>query len=216
MIIQQNAITKFNPPNGNGSPDKNRRWASENEREMNNQILRNGKNNGSKKIRKRANKKQNKIDPVVLVPTRIEDAPLRRMDRRALNALRRRRSDKHMICCLAFSAIIFIAAGFGALGVELFADLPVDLGPLVIIGPILVVCGILLIVFSCEMCIRLRKQVKRVMDPSLLKTSNLHEVKHWIEPELISFGWGQFDYQEEAKLLDENHLRKITKTNFVV
>ena len=54
------------------------------------------------------------------------------------------------------------------------------------------------------------------MDPSLLKTSNLHEVKHWIEPELVSFGWGQFDYQEEAKLLDENHLRKITKTNFVV
>ena len=29
---------------------------------------------------------------------------------------------------------------------------------------------------------RLRKQTKRVMDPSLLKTKNLHEVKHWIEP----------------------------------
>ena len=33
-----------------------------------------------------------------------------------------------------------------------------------------------------QQSIRLRKQVKRVMDPSLLKTSNLHEVKHWIEP----------------------------------
>ena len=76
----------------------------------------------------------------------------------------------------------------------------------------------------------------RVMDPSLLKTSNLHEVKHWVEPgealtscqmyhlnyllsinmlELISFGWGQFDYHEEAKMLDQNHLRKISKNQFV-
>ena len=29
---------------------------------------------------------------------------------------------------------------------------------------------------------RLRQQTARVMDPSLLKTKNLHEVKHWIEP----------------------------------
>ena len=56
----------------------------------------------------------------------------------------------------------------------------------------------------------------KVLDPDLDNIANPHEVKHWIEPELISFGWGQFDYQEEAKLLDENHLRKITKTNFVV
>ena len=86
----------------------------------------------------------------------------------------------------------------------------------------------------------------RVMDPSLLKTSNLHEVKHWVEPgeavtscqmyhlhylltvnmfytiyqkltysELISFGWGQFDYHEEAKMLDQKHLRKISKNQFV-
>ena len=26
--------------------------------------------------------------------------------------------------------------------------------------------------------------------------------------ELISFGWGQFDMDEEAKLLDQNKLRK--------
>ena len=73
----------------------------------------------------------------------------------------------------------------------------------------------------------------RVMDPSLLKTSNLHEVKHWVEPgeavtschlndllsinmlELIAFGWGQFDYHEEAKMLDQKHLRKISKNQFV-
>ena len=67
-----------------------------------------------------------------------------------------------------------------------------------------------------EICIRLRKQVKRVMDPSLLKTSNFHEVKHWIEPELVTFGWGQYDFQEEAQLLDQNHMRKHDKGRFVV
>jgi len=50
------------------------------------------------------------------------------------------------------------------------------------------------------------------MDPSLLKTKNLHEVKHWIEPELVSYGWGQWNLDEEARLLDQNHMRK----NFVV
>ena len=105
--------------------------------------------------------------------------------------------------------------------------------------------GLGLVVFSLELMIRLMRQIKRVMDPNLLKTNNLHEVKHWIEPgtrqallhltqkilcksysfqiycfnkwsnaknniisELVSFGWGQFDMEEEAKLLDENKLRK--------
>ncbi len=33
----------------------------------------------------------------------------------------------------------------------------------------------------CAYC-RLYKQTARVMDLSLLSTTNLHEVKHWIEP----------------------------------
>jgi hypothetical protein len=36
------------------------------------------------------------------------------------------------------------------------------------------------VVFSSV--IRLYKQTARVMDMSLLNTTNLHEVKHWIEP----------------------------------
>ena len=31
------------------------------------------------------------------------------------------------------------------------------------------------------------------MDPSLLVTKNLHEVKHWVEPRLIPYGWGMFE-----------------------
>ena len=55
-------------------------------------------------------------------------------------------------------------------------------------GPILALAGLGLVACSIELIIRLRKQIKRVMDPNLLKTNNLHEVKHWVEPgkELLS------------------------------
>ena len=59
-------------------------------------------------------------------------------------------------------------------------------------------------------CCRLRKQTKRVMDPSLLKTKNLHEVKHWIEP-----GWSfslyliyqpqKYTQLKARKISTENH-----------
>ena len=103
--------------------------------------------------------------------------------RRALNALRKRRSDKHMICCLSLTSIILIAAGVGVVVLwRMFSDDMKHLGPLIILGPILLLTGIFVLVFMLEICVRLRKQIKRVMDPSLLKTSNFHEVKHWIEP----------------------------------
>ena len=66
-------------------------------------------------MEKRKSKKTNKIQPVPLVPTTLEEAPLRRMDRRALNALRKRRADKHMIACLVFTGITFILLGVGAI-----------------------------------------------------------------------------------------------------
>ena len=70
---------------------------------------------------KRKSKKLNKIDPVQLVPTTLEEAPLRRMDRRALNALRKRRADRHMIAFLVVTAIILILLGLGAIVVwEMF------------------------------------------------------------------------------------------------
>ena len=148
----------------------------------------------------------------------------------------RRRSDKHMICCLSLTAVLLISAGAVALTASLGALTLTDLhlkysGPLMILGLVLAVAGLVLIAFSVEMCLRLRRQIKRVMDPTLLKTSNLHEVKHWIEPggtdlytssynefvllELISFGWGQFDFDEEARLLDENKLRKKYRRHHV-
>ena len=56
------------------------------------------------------------------------------------------------------------------------------LGLLIILGPILILTGLSFSACSLELVVRLSRQIRRVMDPSLLKTSNLHEVKHWIEP----------------------------------
>ena len=166
----------------------------------------NRRNYQSKEIRKRPHKKNNKVDPIVLVPSKLEEAPLRRMDRyyffpyiiydvlfqnisrRALNALRKRRSDKHMICCLTLTSIILIAAGVGSVVLwRMFSEDMKHLGPLIILGPILLLTGVLVLVFMLEICVRLRKQIKRVMDPSLLKTSDFHEVKHWVEPGICKY-----------------------------
>ena len=65
-------------------------------------------------VRKRKMKKS-KIAPVPLVPTTLEEAPLRRMDRRALNALRKRRADRHMIACLVLTGFVFIMLGVAAI-----------------------------------------------------------------------------------------------------
>ena len=97
-----------------------------------------------------------------------------------------------------------------------------SVGPLIIVGPILVLAGVGFLALAVELIIRVRKQIQRVMDPNLLKTNNFHEVKHWIEPgegsiivwqvyrsfeELVAFGWGQFNIEEERTLLDEQNLR---------
>ena len=95
----------------------------------------------------------------------------------------------------------------------------------------MIIAGVSIFLSCLELVFRLRKQIRRVMDPSLLKTKNYHEVKHWIEPglsdwlqivltlhdiillEFVSFGWGNYDFNEESKLMDEKKLRKREKPN---
>ena len=48
----------------------------------------------SEVLTRKSRGKKGKIAPLVVVPRTLEEAPLRRMDRRALNALRKRRADK--------------------------------------------------------------------------------------------------------------------------
>lgn len=143
------------------------------------------KENISKVVVRKTKGRARKILPVVLVPRTLEEAPLRRMDRRALNALRKRRADKHMIGFLAFIATLMTV--MGSLAIVAWHQLRSQyrfVGLLIIVGPILLLAGLSIFLSSLELLLRLRKQIQRVMDPSLLKTDNYHEVKHWIEPGL--------------------------------
>ena len=66
-------------------------------------------------VKKMRGRSRNKIEPVTLSPRTIEEAPLRRMDRRALNALRKRRADKHMIAFLIITGLLIIGAGIASI-----------------------------------------------------------------------------------------------------
>lgn len=49
-------------------------------------------------------------------------------------------------------------------------------------GGVFIFFGFLVLLFSIEICVRLRKNAKRVKDPSIDKLKNLHQIKHWMEP----------------------------------
>ena len=52
--------------------------------------------------------------------------------------------------------------------------------------------GLMTIMCSLEICLRLSKANKRVQDPDLDNLTNPHEVKHWMDPKIIPYGWGMF------------------------
>merc|ERR1719278_1299695 len=70
--------------------------------------------------------------------------------------------------------------------------------PFIVIGPVLIGGGVMTVFFSVEVCYRLYMANKRVLDPDLDKIVNPHEVKHWMDPQLIPFGWGLFKDEEEV------------------
>ena len=51
-----------------------------------------------------------------------------------------------------------------------------------ILGIMVVICAVMFGAFTIETCISLRKAIARVQDKEIDKISNLHLVKHWIEP----------------------------------
>ena len=54
--------------------------------------------------------------------------------------------------------------------------------PFVIIGPIVTLCGICLIFFGFEICVRYKKNARRVQDPEIDTMKNIHHIKHWMDP----------------------------------
>ena len=51
-----------------------------------------------------------------------------------------------------------------------------------ILGIMGVICAVMFGAFTIETCISLRRAIARVQDKEIDKISNLHLVKHWIEP----------------------------------
>lgn len=98
------------------------------------------------------------------------------------------------------------------------------MAPFAVTGGVLAFFGLLLLSFSVEVCVRLRKNAKRVKDPEIDKLKNLHHIKHWMPPgedepaakvgyvgeisattislltELIPYGWGHSDAGETNNL----------------
>merc|ERR1712037_833207 len=57
-----------------------------------------------------------------------------------------------------------------------------------------------------QVCFRLHWANKRVLDPDLDNLINPHEVKHWMDPEIIPFGWGLFKEEEEEVVVEKKCL----------
>ena len=69
--------------------------------------------------------------------------------------------------------------------------------PLIVIGPVLIGGGLVVLLCSLELCVRVYRARKRG-GTDLERGDSHHEVKHWVEPGVIPFGWGQWE-KEEAK-----------------
>ena len=71
---------------------------------------------------------------------------------------------------------------------------------------------------------RLYKAKKRVQDPELDNLINPHEVKHWMDPKIIPFGWGLFAEEEDDVLvLDKDidgavvsFINDLASTNYIL
>jgi len=74
--------------------------------------------------------------------------------------------------------------------------------PFIVIGPVLIGGSFMTLLFSVEICIRLYHNTKRVKDPDMDNVINPHEVKHWMDPEIIPFGWGLFTDDEEVVVIE--------------
>ena len=62
--------------------------------------------------------------------------------------------------------------------------------------------GVMTIMCSLEVCTRLYRDTKREPDADLDNLTNPHEVKHWVDPKIIPFGWGHFRVEEEVITLE--------------
>ena len=72
-------------------------------------------------------------------------------------------------------------------------------------GPCMLAAGAMCLFLSGEVCLRLYKKTKKVLDPDLDNIANPHEVKHWMDPKLIPFGWGLFEVDDEIIVIEKGN-----------
>ena len=70
------------------------------------------------------------------------------------------------------------------------------------------------LLFSVEVCLRLYRETKREPDPDLDNLANPHEVKHWMDPKIIPYGWGLFGEEEDEVIVIEKGEEE--KTSFIL
>ena len=80
-------------------------------------------------------------------------------------------------------------------------------------GPVLIGAGLMTIMFSVEICVRLYRNKKRVQDPDLDNLVNPHEIKHWVDPKLIPYGWGLFDEEMEKGIVVNTNYKIFAHTD---
>jgi len=132
-------------------------------------------------------------------PISIEDVPFRRQDRMTLNARNRMDRDRKLIFFIVGLGILMIVIGLLMLLIyKVYHEDFKHIRPVLVIGPCLLAAGFMCLFLSGEVCLRLYKQTKKVLDPDLDNIANPHEVKHWMDPRLIPFGWGLFDIDDEV------------------
>lgn len=146
------------------------------------------------------------------IPHKIEDVPFRRQDLRILNGRKKRSIAKRVICFGITTAIILLGLGIGLLVLYfLYKD---DEGwwfvqTFLILGIMVIICAILFGSFTIETCITLKRAIARVQDKEIDEIKNLHLIKHWVEPDLIPFGWGhdRNDYGNNENNIDQAILK---------
>lgn len=144
------------------------------------------------------------------VPNSIEEVPFRRQDIRILVAKNRRMMDRKLILYLVISGLFLLFLGLGLILLyNTYEDQHHYIRPLIVIGPVLIGASLFTIMFSIEICLRLRVSLRRMQDRDIDNLSNPHEVKHWMDPKLIPYGWGLFDGIDTSDELDEQRLKLL-------
>jgi len=152
-------------------------------------------------VREKSNSARKKLE--AQKPSKIEDVPFRRQDRRILNARNRRLMDRKLIAFIVSIGFLLLCLGIALLALYIFYQEDHNsIRPFIIIGPVLLGGGIITLLCSVEVCVRLYRSNKRVQDPELDNLVNPHEVKHWMDPKIIPFGWGLFRDDDEVLVIE--------------